>query len=57
MASKEFRKRQWSKGWELSFIGLIVYAVLRVFGNKPKDFYRIFPYFEVGKDWGGFEMG
>lgn len=57
MASKELRKRQWSKGWELSFIGLIVYAVLRVFGNKPKDFYRIFPYFEVGKDWGGFEMG
>ena len=57
MTPQEFRKRQWSKGWALSFIGLIVYAVLRLFGNKPKDFHGICPYFEVGKDWGGFEMG
>ena len=57
MAPDELRKRQWTKGWALSFIGLIVYAVLRLFGQKPKDYKGICPYFEIGKNWGGLEMG
>lgn len=57
MTPTELRKRQWTKGWTLSFIGLIVYGVLRLFGQKPKDYKGICPYFEIGKNWGGLEMG
>lgn len=57
MTPTELRKRQWTKGWALSFIGLIVYAVLRLFGQKPKDYKGICSYFEIGKNWGGLEMG
>lgn len=53
----EIRKRQKSKGWALSFVGLIVYGILRLFRFKPKDYYGICPYFEIGKDWGGLELG
>ena len=51
------RKRQRTKGWALSFIGLIVYGVLRLFRCKPLDYYGICKYFEIGKNWGGLEMG
>lgn len=57
MTPTELRKRQWTKGWALSFIGLIVYSVLRLFGQKPKEYKGICPYFEIGKHWGGLEMG
>ena len=57
MAPAELRKRQWTKGWALSLIGLIVYGALRLFGLKPKDYNGICPYFEIGKGWGGFCMG
>lgn len=57
MTPAELRKRQWRKGWALSLIGLIVYGVLRLFGQKPKDYKGICPYFEIGKYWGGLEMG
>lgn len=57
MSPSEIRKLQWKKGWVLSFIGLIVYAVLRIFRQKPKDYKGICPYFEVGKGWGGLAMG
>lgn len=57
MSPAELRKLQWKKGWAMSFIGLIVYAVLRLFGQKPKDYKGICPYFEIGKNWGGLEMG
>lgn len=51
------RKMQRTKGWALSFTGLIVYGALRLFGCKPKDYYGICKYFEIGKNWGGLEMG
>lgn len=57
MAPDELRKRQWTKGWALSLVGLIVYGVLRLFRQKPKDYKGICPYFEIGKNWGGLEMG
>jgi hypothetical protein len=57
MAPAELRKRQWTKGWALSFVGLFVYAVLVLTGHKPIDYKGICPCFEVGKSWGGFEMG
>lgn len=53
----EIRKRQKSKGWAMSFVGLVVYGILRLFRFKPKDYYGICPYFEIGKDWGGLELG
>ena len=49
--------KQRTKGWALSFVGLIVYGVLRLFGCKAKDYYGICKYFEIGKNWGGLEMG
>lgn len=51
---KEFQKK---KGWALYLIGTIVYKVLTVLGKKPKNYYNICPYFEIGKNWGGLEMG
>lgn len=57
MSPAEFRKRNFRRGWLLSFFGLIVYGVLRLFRRTPKDFYGICPYFEIGKNWGGFSMG
>lgn len=57
MTPSELRKLQWKKGWALSFVGLIVYGVLRLLGYKPMDYKGICPYFEVGKNWGGLEMG
>ena len=57
MTPAELRKRQWTKGWALSLIGLVVYGVLRLCRQKPKDYKGICPYFEIGKNWGGLEMG
>lgn len=54
---KEFRRRQWRRGLPLSLIGCVVYGFLRLISKKPKSFHGICPYFEIGKDWGGFEMG
>ena len=51
------RKRQKTRGWALSFVGLIVYGILRLFRCKPKEYYGICPYFEIGDNWGGLEMG
>ena len=57
MSPTELRKRQKRKGWALSFVGYIVYGVLRLFGQKTKDYEGICPYFEVGNSWGGFSIG
>lgn len=57
MTPTQLRKLQWKKGWALSLVGLIVYGVLRLFRQKPKDYKGICPYFEIGKNWGGVEMG
>ena len=54
---EEFRRRQWRRGLPLSLVGCLVYAFLRFIGKKPKDFHGICPYFEIGKNWGGFAMG
>ena len=51
------KKRQKTKGCALSFVGLIVYGILRLFQCKPRDYLGICPYFEIGKNWGGLEMG
>lgn len=53
----QLKKRQFTKGWALSMVGFVVYAVLRLTGHKPKVYNGICEYFEVGKNWGGFEMG
>ena len=57
VSPSELRKLQWRKGWALSTVGLVVYGVLRLFGQTPKDYKGICPYFEIGKNWGGLEMG
>lgn len=57
MSPSEIKHLQKTKGWALSLIGLIVYGVLRLLGQKPKDYKGICPYFEIGKNWGGLEMG
>lgn len=50
------KKRQWTRGLPLSFIGLFVYAFLRAIGKKRKDFYGI-PYLEIKMSGRGFSMG
>lgn len=57
MTPEELRKLQKTRGWLLSFVGLVVYGVLRLFGCKPKDYHGICPYFEIGEHWGGLELG
>ncbi|MBR4043448.1 MAG: hypothetical protein IKJ10_02220 [Bacteroidaceae bacterium] len=57
LSPEELRRRQKTKGWALSFVGLIVYGILRLFRCKPKDYHGICPYFEIGKGWGGLELG
>jgi hypothetical protein len=57
MTPEELRKLQKTRGWLLSFVGLVVYGVLRLFGCKPKDYHGICQYFEIGESWGGLELG
>ena len=52
----EFNKKVKSKGWALSAVGSVVYFVLKLIGYTPR-YYCGIPYFEVGKGWGGVEMG
>ena len=40
------KKRQKTKGWTLSFVGLIVYGILWLFQCKPRDYLGICPYLE-----------
>jgi hypothetical protein len=44
--------------WGLPFtlFGLIVAFILRVFGHHSKKF-ALVRFFEIGKDWGGLELG
>ena len=57
LSPAELRRRQFTKGWALSAVGGVVYGVLRLFGQKPKDFHGICTYFTIGKSWGGLEFG
>ena len=50
-------KLQKKRGWALCFIGYVFYGVLRLFGAKPNNYKGICPYFEIGKNWGGMELG
>lgn len=43
-------------GLPLTLVGLLVGLVLIVLGYKPKRFGWTF-YFEIGKNWGGVELG
>ena len=57
MSPAELHELQKSRGWALSFVGVLVYKVLLLFGCKPKDYRGICQYFEIGKSWGGLELG
>ena len=57
LSPAEIFKRQKTKGWALSFVGLIVYGVLRLLRFQPRDYYGICKYFEIGENWGGLELG
>lgn len=57
MTPEELRKLQRTRGWVMSFVGLVVYGVLRLCGCKPKDYHGICQYFEIGEHWGGLELG
>ena len=53
----EFRRLQWTKGWALSLVGAVVYGILRLFGQTPKNYHGICPYFQIGNSWGGASFG
>lgn len=57
MSPIELRRYQKKQGWALSLVGLIIYGVLRLFRQNPKDYKGICQYFEIGKGWGGFSVG
>lgn len=57
MSPVELRKHQWKRGWMLSYIGIIVYVMLRLLCQTPKDYNGICPYFEVGHHSGGVSFG
>lgn len=57
LSPDEMFKRQKTTGWALSFVGLVVYCVLRLLRFQPKSYHGICKYFEIGENWGGLEMG
>jgi hypothetical protein len=57
LSPSDLRTVQKRKGWALYFIGVLVYKTLILFGNAPKQYGNICPYFEIGNHWGGFSMG
>ena len=56
LSPAEMKKRQLRRGWALSNIGFIVYALLRIF-VKPKEYRGICPYFEIGNGGSGVSFG
>ncbi len=46
----------WTWGLPMTLVGAVCALALLVTGHKPHRFHY-FVYFEVGKDWGGFEAG
>ena len=57
MEPHELLQLKRKNGLVLSLIGDIVYRVLCSMNYKPKDFYDICPYFEIGQNWGGLSLG
>jgi hypothetical protein len=53
---EQLRIQTKSKGWAASMIGNVVYKFLISLGILPYDYHGI-PYFEIGYNWGGIEMG
>lgn len=46
----------WTWGFFMTFIGAVVFAVLMLFGKKPKK-HGLCYYIEIGENWGGLELG
>lgn len=57
LSPEELGKLARSKGWALSAVGSVVYAILRLFRQKPQTYEGICPYFAIGKRWGGLSLG
>lgn len=57
LSPAELRRGMKRRGWALSAVGCVVWAVLRLFGRKPVDFEGICPSFRIGKSWGGVSFG
>ena len=57
MEPNDLLRLQRKNGLALSLIGDIVYKILSSMNYKPKDFYDICLYFEIGKGWGGLSLG
>lgn len=56
MSPAELKKCQMRRGWALSAIGFVVYAILRIFA-KPKEYAGICHYFEIGNGGSGVSFG
>lgn len=54
---EQFDEESVTKGWAMSFVGIIVFGILWLIGKRPKFYYDICPYFEIGKGQDGVEMG
>ena len=53
---KLFYILQFTWGLPLNLIGFLVALILIILGKKPKK-HKWCYYFEIGKNWGGFELG
>ena len=56
MNKKLFYILSWTWGLPMTLIGAIVTGIFMIFGKKPKRWGPCI-YTEVGKDWGGLELG
>lgn len=57
LSSADLRRGMRRRGWAMSAVGCVVYAVLRLCGHKPSDYEGICHYFRIGKSWGGVSFG
>ena len=57
MTPKQLRIRQLTRGLPMTIVGTIVFAILYICGQRPKNYKGICPYLKIGHNWGGVEMG
>lgn len=57
LSPENLKQLQKQKGWLLYYIGSVIYFILTLLKFQPKYFYNICPYFEIGENWGGLELG
>ena len=57
LALEQLEEGSFNNGWVMSFIGAFVFGFLWLIGKRPKYYYGICPYFEIGKSGDGVEMG